>query len=296
MLFTDPSFSTRNRHNHANALLRTLVDRYSAKYGLGTMSPSVYDTAWVSMVSKSVNDQIEWVFPDSFRFICKSQSKDGSWQSNFSLTDTIATTLTCLLALKRHQSAKYIFEDCKGNITRQADRAITFLEINLDDLCLESSHFAFFELIIPTLLELLENEHGIKFNYHHRDSLLAHYKQKLAEIDYSNLYKSHVRCHYSLEGLIGKVDFDRLTNLKYQGNFMASPAATAVYIMQASIWDNEAEEYLRHVIKQCQKYGNGAVCSVWPNTIFEFSSVSIVKSTVHMTLFDFSVKGHLQLV
>jgi hypothetical protein len=56
---------------------------------------------------------------------------------------------------------------------------------------------------------------------------------------------------------------------------MGSPSSTAAYLMNTSVWDEDAEQYLRRVIVQCQKYvGDRGVPAVWPITTFEFSWVS----------------------
>lgn len=54
---------------------------------------------------------------------------------------------------------------------------------------------------------------------------------------------------------------------------MASPSSTAAYLMYTSEWDNEAEDYLRHVIKDGPGRGTGAVPSAFPSTYFEYSWV-----------------------
>lgn len=55
--------------NHAipiNALAGQLLDRMinsrDAKYGFGTMTCSIYDTSWLSMVPKKEHRKITWFF------------------------------------------------------------------------------------------------------------------------------------------------------------------------------------------------------------------------------------------
>lgn len=44
--------------------------------------------------------------------------------------------------------------------------------------------------------------------------------------------------------------------------------------MNVTVWDDEAEAYLRHVIDHAAGKGNGGVSSAYPSTIFEYSWVS----------------------
>ncbi|KAL9012772.1 MAG: hypothetical protein Q9180_009076, partial [Flavoplaca navasiana] len=72
---------------------------------------------------------------------------------------------------------------------------------------------------------------------------------------------------YSLEGLIGKIDFDRIAHHKVQGCMLLSPSSTAAYLMNTSHWDTEAESYLRKSMQIC------SVPEVYPTNLFEISWV-----------------------
>jgi hypothetical protein len=52
---------------------------------------------------------------------------------------------------------------------------------------------------------------------------------------------------------------------------MGSPSSTAAYLMHASVWDDEAEAYLRKVLKYSAGRGNGSVPCAWPTSVFEVS-------------------------
>ena len=54
---------------------------------------------------------------------------------------------------------------------------------------------------------------------------------------------------------------------------MASPASTAAFLMQSSVWNIDAESYLRNVIHNGSGKGNGGVPSVFPMPIFEITWV-----------------------
>lgn len=49
---------------------------------------------------------------------------------------------------------------------------------------------------------------------------------------------------------------------------MASPSSTAAYLMHTTTWDNEAEDYQRHVISEGEGRGGGGVPSALPSTHF----------------------------
>ena len=54
---------------------------------------------------------------------------------------------------------------------------------------------------------------------------------------------------------------------------MAFPSSTAAYLMNVSKWDDEFEEYLRHVVTAGPGWGHGGVPSANPSTHFEYSWV-----------------------
>ncbi|KAA8567501.1 hypothetical protein EYC84_010509 [Monilinia fructicola] len=54
------------------------------------------------------------------------------------------------------------------------------------------------------------------------------------------------------------------------GSMFGSPSSTAAYLMNASVWDSEAETYLRSVTTQLSSnYPHGGFPSAFPTTIFE---------------------------
>ncbi|KAM4061076.1 ent-kaur-16-ene synthase [Hirsutella rhossiliensis] len=78
---------------------------------------------------------------------------------------------------------------------------------------------------------------------------------------------------HSLEAFVGKIDFDQVSHHLWQGSMMASPSSTAAYLIHASHWDEEAEAYLRHVIKAGAGHGSGGIPGTFPITHFEYSWV-----------------------
>ncbi|CAF1415613.1 unnamed protein product [Adineta steineri] len=263
--------STTDWHFEANEFLRNLIIQCDETDELCTVNVSIYDTAWVSMVSKTIDGKTEWLFPQSFQLILDSQSSDGGWEVDKSPVDAIVTTLACVLALKRHQSTAPVYEGSEDDINYRIDIAVKFLNSKLDSWDVSTTERIAFELIIPSLLKLLEIEYGIIFRFRDYNILVAIHHKKMAMIDNSMIYKFQSTCHYTLEAFIGRIDFNRLRNLKHKGSFMSSPASTAAYLMNVSSWDEEAEQFLRYVLVHCKRYGNGGVSIICPTTAFEFS-------------------------
>ena len=78
---------------------------------------------------------------------------------------------------------------------------------------------------------------------------------------------------HSLEAFIGNLDFDKVKHHKVYGSMLGSPSSTAAYLMHASEWDDESEDYIRHVIKFAAGRGSGGVPSAFPSTHFEITWV-----------------------
>lgn len=57
---------------------------------------------------------------------------------------------------------------------------------------------------------------------------------------------------------------------------MASPSATAVYLIESSTWDDEAEAYLRTVFEHGAGQGDGGFPSAFPSEMFELSWVRLI--------------------
>ncbi|KAF5345036.1 hypothetical protein D9758_010408 [Tetrapyrgos nigripes] len=186
-------------------------------------------------------------------FIYNAQLEDGSWRSPGckNLDDAIINTLACLLSLKRHQR----HASAPAELAFRAQKAVDFLTGVIKEW------------------ELLEDE-GIHFDIPDRDLFYKIYDRKLKKVNLEGMYKPdavRTGALHSLEAFVGKCDFDRLAHHKRNGNFFASPASTAAYLMSVSVWDEEAEDYLRHVIQQFKSYGYGAVSCAWPTTVMEFA-------------------------
>ncbi|ESK88021.1 copalyl diphosphate synthase [Moniliophthora roreri MCA 2997] len=256
-------------YKSANALLKRLTaTHHTSPYGVGSSGVSIYDTAWVSIVSRNVEQTgtRAWVFPKSFEYICSSQAEDGGWHGDGSLIDSIMNTLASLLSLKLHEKDGWQLPDLSDKV----ERARLFLDNVLQKWDVPSTERIAFELIVPRILQFLEEE-GISFEFPHRAALENLRDQKLKLLDLDLVYRGQTPVLYTLEAFVGVLDFDRLRTLKVNGSFLTSPASTAAYLTYCSVWDEEAEDYLRQALRRCSAYGEGAVCTVWPTTLFEFS-------------------------
>ncbi|CAF4343606.1 unnamed protein product, partial [Adineta steineri] len=190
-------------YGEANALLKKIVDQYDEDHELRTLNSSIYDTAWVSMIDKSINGERQWLFPDAFQFILDCQSSTGGWQVDCPSIDGIVSTLVCLLSLKRHQSTIHLWKESQDSIVHRIDTAIAFLNSQLNDWEVMKTERVAFELIIPTLFDLLEEEFGITFKFRDCAALLAlNRKKKMSMIKDSMIYETQSSCHHTLEAFI----------------------------------------------------------------------------------------------
>lgn len=80
------------------------------------------------------------------------------------------------------------------------------------------------------------------------------------------------------------IDFDKVAHHKVHGSMMASPSSTAAYLLNVSNWDDEAEAYLRQVIKSGAGRGSGGVPSAYPSMHFEYSWVCPSRSSYYCLL------------
>ena len=249
----------------AKRLVNGLANSHDDHYGFGSMTCAIYDTAWVSMVSRPINGRKTWLFPSCFQLIVNTQRDDGGWGGNATDKDDILNTAAALLALCKHTDDETIAQDIKSMI----DRATASLEESLQRLNLKDTLPVGFEMILPALLSYLEQE-GISFDFPARQYLLKIRAKKMAHVDLQSVYngaKSTIL--HSLESFIGEVDFDQVRQHKVLGSMMGSPSSTAAYLMNTSKWDDESERYLCQVVEVGAGRGDGGVPSAYPSTYFE---------------------------
>ncbi len=261
-------YSTR-----AGMLVRQLLNKQDPKYGVGSMTCSIYDTAWVSMVAKTTNGQTRWLFPSSFQYLLDHQQHDGGWQNSSSDIDGILNSLAALLALCRHIRQPRQIKGGLEDLVHQKSRAVYFLEAKFSswavDIAVTNPSV---QPLVAKLLQMLERE-GLQFCFPGRNLFLdgregeyPHYSQSVTYGDPKKAVTGF------LEGRVGDVDFDRVGQHKISGSMMASPASTAAYLMNCSTWDDEAEAYLNHVVSLGVGQSTGGVPTKFPTTIFEVTS------------------------
>lgn len=273
-----------NRLAHdAKSLIRTALENYTDKYGLGAMSVAAYDTAWVAMVTKVADGQKQWLFPECFEYILSSQSEEGGWTIGLGAQiDGILNTAGPLLALKRHQAEPLQLQTNAQDLANRIEKATSSLRSQLAAWDVSTTEHVGFEIIVPAMLELLEKEDSsLVFEFESKRLLMKINNAKLSRFRPEFLYgPRRFTALHSLESFIGKLDFDKVKHHRVHGSMLGSPSSTAAYMMHASEWDDESEEYIRHVIKYAAGRGSGAVPSAFPSTHFEITWVRFLEETV----------------
>ena len=268
-------------HERIDKLLGRLLDTYDPSYGLGSMTCSVYDTAWVACVSKTVSGRPQWLFPSSFSFVLDAQLPDGAWPAHPCEDDTdevdgILSTAAALFCLSQHVKAPLQLRHLDdGSLSRRIEKGAESLSRALGGWRVLECNAVGFEILVPSLLDLLQRE-GIHFAFPGKELLLEIRDQKLAKVRPEMLYKSApLALLHSLEAFHGHKDllFDRVAHQKIGGSMMASPSATASYLIRCPRWDEEAEAYLRLVLSNGEGRGSGGVPSAYPSTNFELTWV-----------------------
>lgn len=261
--------------DRAKALMVTLTTGIDDYYGRGSMSAAVYDTAWVSLISKSENGgTARWLFPECFECVLAQQQADGSFVSYSSQIDGILNTGASLLSFKRHaKTPDQLGSISTADLDDRIDRATKALASLLESWDIGSTIHVGFEILVPALLEYLEDE-GIRFEFPGREQLFAVNAKKLAKFKPEYLYmKIQTTALHSLEAFIGKLDFNKVAHHKVRGSLMCSPSSTAAYLMNIATWDDDSEAYLRHTLSHGAGKGSGGMPSAFPSPIFELTWV-----------------------
>lgn len=273
-----PSIGPSDLDDMAKALIRRLCADFAYQVPTSSVSQSVYSTAWVSMIPNPSKSIGHWLFPQAFHFILERQLGDGSWSSLESMGDPswdidhILSTMAALLALLIRRSSKIeVPDDIDGRITS----ASATLRQMLRSWDSTTSDNIGFELLLPAHLEMLE-KYSLSYSFPARPRLMDLYEQRLQREKPESLYGSNPSTLlHCLEGMIGKIDFDRLAHHKAHGGMLCSPSSTAAYLMNTSIWDREAEAYIWNSMPDC-----GAV-EVNPTSLFEITWVSSTDARSH---------------
>jgi halimadienyl-diphosphate synthase len=223
------------------------------------MSPSSYDTAWMSRVRSSANGRPRW--PDLIDWLIEHQRVDGSWGGEIEYYhDRILCTLTATLALREYGGSE--------QAEKAIERAEYYLWHHLHLLPRDPFELVGFELIFPTLLGEARSL-GLDVPGH-TCGYGATQAAKLRMIPPELLYSPKISTVYSLEFLGQSGDVEQLGRaLASNGSLGNSPATTAYYL---SLSD---ETKLRPPLTYLQRLRDTRehIITVYPFRIFELSWV-----------------------
>lgn len=268
---------TNHLAKEAKLLIETALRDYDDNYGFGAMSCAAYDTAWVAMVTKKVDGEKLWLFPECFDYLLATQAISGGWvNGSGAQIDGILNTAGPLLAMKRHLSQPLQLQHDPQDLTARIQKATKFLKDELSAWDVSMTDHVGFEIIVPAMLQTLEEEDSsCVFSFESKKRLMKIHDAKMSRFRPEYLYgQRRMTALHSLESFIGKIDFDKVAHHKVNGSMLGSPSSTAAYLNHSSTWNEDSEAYLRHVIKFAAGKESGGVPSAFPSTHFEASWVS----------------------
>ncbi|KAK8038504.1 Copalyl diphosphate synthase [Apiospora rasikravindrae] len=245
----------------SKALLQEIAKRI--KEGpFGSFSPSIYDTSWLARVRQPDN-QSQWLFPECFAYLLETQSQEGGRTVHLTEVDRILNTMAALVTLREHQDGH---DTAVSGLGERIAKAQRMLQVWLREWDVASPVHIGTEILVPALLEVLEQDGTVKFDFPGRERLMAWNQKKFRKFRPEMLYApQQTTLVFSLEALVGKIDFDRVSHhIDQRGSMMGSPAATAAYLMNCSVWNDKAEAYLRTVVREGSGNGGGGVPCVFP--------------------------------
>jgi hypothetical protein len=258
----------------AQNLVRSLAEGIAHRFGIGSFSPSVYDTAWLAMVKNPASQTHELLFPQCFQYLLDTQQDDGSWQAHLDHCDKISNTMAALLAIKMKLQAFEARHSVAILLEERCSRATIALSAMLNQLNIKSLERVGIEVIVPSMLRLLD-ELGTRLDFRSRAHLESLGQHKLSNVTSVLHGSAQTTLVHSLEAFAGTLDYDTVKHHRSSyGAMMASPSSTAAYLMYSSDWDVEAEDYLRKVVEIGVSQGRrGGVPSAFPTTVFEITWV-----------------------
>ncbi|KAK3171181.1 hypothetical protein OEA41_003265 [Lepraria neglecta] len=170
-------------NEEAVTLMAQLGDGYTQAAGFSSFSTTIYDTAWVAIVSKDFHGERRWLFPQYFEHLLAHQTDEGGWESYASEVDRILNTMAALLALKLHADTPQ-YPECllPDDIGTRMFSASVALRNMLNEWDIEACIHVGFETLVPSLLKLLQ-EQGLSFTIPDEGALMAINRKKLANFD-----------------------------------------------------------------------------------------------------------------
>ena len=147
-------------------LLASMASKLDGTWYPSSMSTNVYDTAWVSMVSKEENGSRKWLFPKAFEFILLSQHADGHWDDDEPRANAILSTMAATLACFKHQSFPHLLSHVSSpeDIDVRTSKSIAWLThelVNWDGQ--KEVDSVALEILVPALLNQLE-KYGVSIS------------------------------------------------------------------------------------------------------------------------------------
>ena len=263
-------------------VLSSLLGEFDPIYGLGSMTVSLYDTSWVACVTRCVNGRFQLLFPSALRFILRSQQDNGGWRCNdrqpSSKEDEILCTLAAIHALckfREHPAQmKQIIDS--NELEARIRRSTAYVSRMLESWNLRDCQRVGYEMLLPGLLDCLAS-YNLHFDFANKSGIFALRKEKVSRLPVERLYDAAPSTLlHSLEAFFADPSFDysRVRHQKISGSMMGSPSATAAYLMRSSVWDHDAEDFLRLVMEVGSGKGHGGVPNAFPSTNFEVLWVS----------------------
>ena len=238
------------------------------RHAFGSMWPNIYDTAWVSMVSKSTDGKRSWLFPKAFEYILAQQQADWAWEAYADPIDGILNTGAALLAMLKHREngASIVTGETTRDLEQRIQGATSWLQKSLQEWDVQSCNHVGLEVLVPALLAQLSG-YDIHYSFPSSEYLEELNKAKFKSFEPDTLCEPiPTIILHSAEALIGRIDFEKVRHHEVDGSLMGSPAATAAYLMNLSVWGEEAEAFLHRVADQ---HGDSCFPSAFPTSIFE---------------------------
>jgi halimadienyl-diphosphate synthase len=215
------------------------INKLLTEIGIGRISPSAYDTAWIARLQSQMPEQssaaLDW--------LRANQLPDGSWGASefFHYHDRMACTLSAVNAFQQAGA-----HDDKNRI----HSGLEFLVKNSKKMDLNPVGATVgFEMIAPTLLEDVKtNGYGNCLSLNGNGA--AARQRKLKNIP-SHMISRHTTMAHSAEmvGDDGKhiIDWDDL--LEENGSVGFSPAATSYFVMSQGEGTQEAVKHLTDIFQ-----------------------------------------------
>ena len=143
--------------NETAALVDFVKSAVLNTQAVGEQTTVIYDTAWVSMLRKPGLSHEEMLFPECFKFVLDQQMPHGGWITYDAPIDGIMNTLGALLALKRNSTISNLAIG-NGELEARISKATRYLQQELDAWDVSTADHVGFEIVIPSILKLLEKE------------------------------------------------------------------------------------------------------------------------------------------